>query len=642
MTGRRISFYCALAMLGLCTPIALGDDTWDDVGGPCQDITESQIVFCENFDTYCTGGSTWTGYPPVYPPGMTYCADGTSTPDDAAYLANWLKPFDCGVVTPPPYVEGYAPPYPPALDRTHIAEEVGGQQSGGLRDYNPPFSLRYEGCLYNYEDPNLCGSLPYNLSSSRHEMSLTDAIDDQWPGSTMINGTDQVPIRMKFHLDHMTRDDAPHRGGDSANANFYVELCKDDDRAPTDFIWKDCHGTTTEGVFPVICQQYLRDQTVPPGELANCPPMSTEVHASIAVGMLAIMDNYPCDTENGSRPTNYHLSVFDGLKWWDLREGMFPGSGDFALNDGGDSYVEMEVRGTYLYIHFVWEHCCVDGGPYDPCYDSENAWCIYYGGKQIIENEAVMPRVYVGPFNKIAFGMGEGCELNQNEHTCYGSDGCFQYGSFNDGWGWGHTWLDALVVYDGVGDVVPAPPEVETAVSWKNHTFVSDFGIDVLNRTGNADIESRRDGVTKLVVNFDCNIQGVDGLDTSDVSLTSGTVTSITLSAADELTITTVNTLNYVGSGSIPLTVSFPGIANAGDVTKVCTDTVCVRQLVGNASYTDTYISSSDLVRVRDVMSQLCTADTFRRDIYNDGYFSSSDLVQIRNRMSTYINGTCP
>jgi len=187
-----------------------------------------------------------------------------------------------------------------------------------------------------------------------------------------------------------------------------------------------------------------------------------------------------------------------------------------------------------------------------------------------------------------------------------------------------------------------APPEVETAVSWKNHTFVADFGIDVLNRTGNLDIESRRDGVTKLVVNFDMDIQGIGGLDTSDVSLTSGTVSAITLSASDELTINMLNTLNYVGAGSIPLTVSFPGIASASDASAVCTDTVCIRQLVGNASYTDTYISSSDLVRVRDVMSTLCTADNFRRDIYNDGYFSSSDLVQIRNRMSTYVSGSCP
>jgi len=144
------------------------------------------------------------------------------------------------------------------------------------------------------------------------------------------------------------------------------------------------------------------------------------------------------------------------------------------------------------------------------------------------------------------------------------------------------------------------------------------------------------------MVGFDMDIQGVGGLDTTDVSLTSGTVTSVSLATSNVLTVEMTNTLNYVGSGSIPLTVSFPGIAAASDVSAVCTDSVCIRQLVGNAYGTDTYISSSDLVRVRDVMSTTCTSDNFRRDIYSDGYFSSSDLVQIRNRMSTYVDGTCP
>jgi len=82
-----------------------------------------------------------------------------------------------------------------------------------------------------------------------------------------------------------------------------------------------------------------------------------------------------------------------------------------------------------------------------------------------------------------------------------------------------------------------APPMAETAASWKYHTCAgSDSEIDVLDRTGGLDIETRQGSVTKLVVGFDADIQRLSD-DNTDVLLSSSSVTSMTPSDTDGLTI---------------------------------------------------------------------------------------------------------
>ena len=191
-------------------------------------------------------------------------------------------------------------------------------------------------------------------------------------------------------------------------------------------------------------------------------------------------------------------------------------------------------------------------------------------------------------------------------------------------------------------------PAVLLAMSWKTHEWADngsplDFGINVLAPTGGLDIETRYGGVTKLVVGFNMDIQGVDGLDVTDVGISSGgpNPDTVTLSASNELTIEMSGTLLYVSGDSQLLTVTFPGIANASDVAAVCTDDVCIRQLVGNANYADFYLNSADLIMIRDVMSTFANSSTFRYDIEHDGYFNSVDLIRVRDYMSTYIDGSC-
>ena len=152
------------------------------------------------------------------------------------------------------------------------------------------------------------------LVPTRRVFPLSPAIHARNTVKDMIDGTDASPLRLRYYVNHYKNSDCAHCNGNAANSIWYMELTRDDDRAPTDYVLKNCQPNGYS-IYPSICQQYQA--------VAGCPPLSTTIHASIAVGMLALLDPNPCDVENGRLPTNYHLSVFDGLKWTDLKSGRF-------------------------------------------------------------------------------------------------------------------------------------------------------------------------------------------------------------------------------------------------------------------------------------------------------------------------------
>lgn len=122
--------------------------------------------------------------------------------------------------------------------------------------------------------------------------------------------------------------------------------------------------------------------------------------------------------------------------------------------------------------------------------------------------------------------------------------------------------------------------------------------------------------------------QDVGGLGISDVSLSSGSEGAVSLSAGNELTIEMSGTAN-----AMPLTVSFPGIANASDASAVCTDSVCIRQLVGDV-YPDEVLTALDRVKVRDAMGSPVTESNFRFDVTADGVFTALGRVTVRDAMA--------
>jgi len=193
------------------------------------------------------------------------------------------------------------------------------------------------------------------------------------------------------------------------------------------------------------------------------------------------------------------------------------------------------------------------------------------------------------------------------------------------------NWSDEIYITD------TQPPAINTAVSVKTHGAAGVMAIDVLDRTNNQDVECRQFGTTRVVIEFDENIQRVNN-NLTDVTLTSGAVTAISINPANqrELTVDMSGTTN-----AVPLKISFPGIADADDITLIVTEVLCIRQLVGDVN-PDLVLTAQDRVFVRDEMGKLVGASNFRMDVRADGTFSSVDRVDVRDAMGTSFVGTCP
>ncbi len=174
------------------------------------------------------------------------------------------------------------------------------------------------------------------------------------------------------------------------------------------------------------------------------------------------------------------------------------------------------------------------------------------------------------------------------------------------------------------------PPLIEAAVSRKAHGTAGEFAVNVL--AANA-VEGRRDGPTTLMVTFDQPIQGLGGLDHSDVALSSGTVSGLEIDDS-RLTIQMSGAVN-----TQPLTVAFPGIAGLGG--QVCEQSLCLGVLAGDATG-DRTVNVLDLVQVRNVLNQVPTQSTFTRDVTADGAVNVLDLVAIRNVLNTALTENCP
>ncbi|MHC4675121.1 MAG: hypothetical protein ACYTBZ_21765, partial [Planctomycetota bacterium] len=122
------------------------------------------------------------------------------------------------------------------------------------------------------------------------------------------------------------------RCGAYANFTYYTELNLDGDRAPTNFIWRNCYAETGDhGGSP---HQLMLATDV------NPDPGTTWHHASFAFGLVAHhdIDLNPCNVDAGRRPTAWRAFVYDGKDWLNLKAPDF----GLPMPDHADFYPWME------------------------------------------------------------------------------------------------------------------------------------------------------------------------------------------------------------------------------------------------------------------------------------------------------------
>ncbi len=338
-----------------------------------------------------------------------------------------------------------APPAPQKCP-PDASEGVGALRKVWKRVSTNDANGRLCGTEMNVEKSEFVGSSPFGgrypcqVDANLGQETVNDPVHNR-PDLTMrikqalgesydaVAGTDEHPLVMRFHQNGLT-------GEKIHSANAYMELALGADFAPTDYVWYPSATETCQAVcggngaavrFPVICAQ---EQAVP-----GCPPMPADpgdpfappIRASIAVGVLAFLDNQPCHCDDLTRqkPRATRLAYYDGYKWRTLRSGLFPGQGDFLVREGM-SLVTLTVKSSTVKIEFRTQ------AP-DP---DEYSWC-----------EA--PRVYAGPFNKVRAGFAKACELTPLSQ-CVQPRRCIRGAP-----GAGAVVYDDFVLYGGEGRALP-------------------------------------------------------------------------------------------------------------------------------------------------------------------------------------------
>ena len=371
-------------------------------------------IFCDDFDTYCNQSAG--GHP-----GDPKCpTDGSATYQNQRLSEVWLR-------EPREYSAG-------GTGVEVIVEEA------ITRLTSAPYGGRYPCTGASQYSPNVIrdwvNSPPGSLALPGQIRNLSWKIQQLWGvNNTALVGTDDQPLVLQYMVD----------GGGSGKIawdNGYIGVSLDDgdefgklDTANTDYALGPvcstyCVPTIAFEAMPILCAQGNPNGTMP----SACPDVATNpppIRNIIAVGVLGMLDTDPCHCiAEAHGPTNNHLSVFNGQKWFMLRSnspmlttgGVTPDPagktglgtpGDFALNggvNGGKSFnwVTLTIKTTTFDVELRTQERAKEGGNY-----------------YVTSLIRGLPRAYTGPFNALRMGVDEGCEIlgsDSNPWACGGSN----------------------------------------------------------------------------------------------------------------------------------------------------------------------------------------------------------------------------
>jgi len=182
---------------------------------------------------------------------------------------------------------------------------------------------------------------------------------------------------------------------------------------------------------------------------------------------------------------------------------------------------------------------------------------------------------------------------------------------------------------DGIGDACQSP-FIVGAVSRRAHGTAGDFDIDVLHPPvgQSLSVEFRAGGPRMVVVTFNEPVLGYNGLDFSDVTLSSGEVQSIQING----------NILAIGMGNCTdaarLTISFPGIRDSSGESPA--ETLVFGVLKGDVN-SNQRTNVNDMAYVKNYVNQLVTVNNFRTDVTIDGRINVQDLNAIRGNLNKII-----
>ena len=366
-------------------------------------------IFCDDWDTYCVDGGGYPGDPKCDP----------LTADANRYLMRevWY--------------------------RTSTNEALGDpcgteftMEDGQALIFSPPFGGRYPSKIDLGQSTVRDWELSPPVGEPDQILDLHRLIGEVFGAQyAAVAATDAAPLVMEFY--------AAANVGKMFWSSGYMELAFSDEtymnRANTEYAMSPncatyCSPAINQGPFPIICAQGNPAMPLP----AGCPPVGITpppVHQAIAVGALAVMDPDPCHCGvQAHQPINYHLNLYDGQLWWNLRKDsplastgtvtLIDGTpvpnppsdiaedvGDFGLSSPGDgksvNFVRITVKTNTIDVFMLSR---LKSG-----IDSQ----FYHVTSEMLN----IPRAYTGPFDRIRGGVGSGCVLADNTswETCTGS-----------------------------------------------------------------------------------------------------------------------------------------------------------------------------------------------------------------------------
>jgi len=357
---------------------------------------ETNEIFCDDFDTY---GSPCGGHP-----GGSKCTDPESR-NDPLLKQTWL-----------------ADPFPGVLGTEMLVTE------GADWLMSPPF-----GGHHPCQGDAKSGQVTIRdwvhsaaISTGNHIRNMIWLIQNTFPGSNAVVGTDANPLHLDFLLNGKNSDKIHWNNG-------YFELTLGTDRASTNYFpGPDCNsycGITGFEAMPIICAQGNPSGAMP----AGCPNVATyppPVRASIAVGVLGMLDTNPCHCDapySQHGPKNTQLNVFDGQMWWTLtNDNPQPTTGTYESKDGapmpppnpGDLTTpgNFTMHGGYPGdLAHNWISLTIKTNTFKVEMrtlekDTAEPPNQYYV-TSVMDN---IPRAYLGAFDAMRIGTGMGCELASN------------------------------------------------------------------------------------------------------------------------------------------------------------------------------------------------------------------------------------